>query len=198
MNYIQDPPFAIQIEMTEGCNLRCNGCGLNGIREPAPNHDLKFMTHDTAHSIAEQIATVGWNPRIEWAMHGEPDLSPNANEIIAIFRKYLPKQQLMMTSNGGGLLRSPGILDNLAAKFSAGLNIFSFDAYEFVKIKDKVDAALANTNNLPFEIHRYPDEADFSPHRRYRPTDRIFIGFKIFQRLKRVVTPYSIIMRAAG
>jgi Iron-sulfur cluster-binding domain len=174
-SYRQEPPFAIHIELTEGCNLRCPKCGLNGIREPAPNHGLLFMSIHTADSIASQIADAGWNPRIEYAMHGEPSLHPEMDKIVKVFRKHLPKQQLMMTSNGGGLLRHPGIVANLTALFDAGLTIFAFDAYEFIKIKDKVDEALRVTEDLSFEVHRYPQESQFSPHSRYSVKKRLFI-----------------------
>ena len=29
----QEAPFTVQIELTEGCNLGCNFCGLRGMRE---------------------------------------------------------------------------------------------------------------------------------------------------------------------
>jgi radical SAM protein with 4Fe4S-binding SPASM domain len=89
----------------------------------------------------------------------------------------LKKNQLMMTSNGGGLLMPPGIVENLRALFKAGLNVYAFDAYEYVKIKDKVDEALAN--GIPgVEIHRYPDEREYSPHNRYTFNTRLFIRVK--------------------
>ena len=181
MKYEQEPPFAVQIELSEGCNLYCDFCGLQGIREKPGN--FKFMTRDTALDIAIQISQAeGWNPRIEFAMHGEPTMNPDMIKIVQKFRRKLPKTQLMMTSNGGGLLRPPGILQNLQNLFDAGLNVFAFDAYEYVKIKDKVDDALAVSMDsghyggvLGFDVHRYPDDKEFSPHNRYGHTARKFI-----------------------
>jgi radical SAM protein with 4Fe4S-binding SPASM domain len=144
------------------------------------------MSLDTADSIARQIADAGWNPRIEWAMHGEPSLHPEMDKVVGIFRKRLPKQQLMMTSNGGGLLRPPGILRNLTNLFDAGLTIFAFDAYEFIKIKDKVDEVLfshAHPTNV-FEVHRYPDEKDYSPHSRYSVNRKLFIRIQDIETAK--------------
>jgi hypothetical protein len=37
----QESPFAIQIELTEGCNLFCSFCGIHGIRSSAK--DYEFM-----------------------------------------------------------------------------------------------------------------------------------------------------------
>ena len=30
---MQEPPFCIQFELTEGCNLACSFCGIQGIRD---------------------------------------------------------------------------------------------------------------------------------------------------------------------
>ena len=179
MKYVQEPPFAVQIELTEGCNLYCDFCGLQGIREQK-DKTFKFMTLDTAKSIAKELAKNAWTARIEFAMHGEPTLNPDYIEIVKYFRKKLPKNQLMMTSNGGGLLRPPGVVKSLEALFQAGLNVFAFDAYEYVKIKDKIDAELFDSHvpdsgGFTFDIHRYPDELEFSPHNRYGHNARKFI-----------------------
>lgn len=173
--FVQEAPFAVQIELSEGCNLYCNFCGLQGIRT-IKEKNFHFMTVEDADSIASQIKEAGWNPRCEFAMHGEPTMNPNYIEIIRIFRKYLPKHHIMMTSNGGGLLRPPGIIQSLTDLFDAGLNIFAFDAYEYVKIKDKVDEVFRTAGfKTPFDVHRYPDEKEFSPHNRYGHKARKFI-----------------------
>ena len=182
MAYRQEAPFAVQIELTEGCNLYCDFCGLQGIRGPK-DKTFKFMELGVAAFIASELAKSGWNPRIEFAMHGEPTLHPDYAMVVARFRKKLPKAHIMMTSNGGGLLRPPGPVANLERLFDAGLNVFAFDAYEYVKIKDKIDAELFDENTLDnggftFDVHRYPDEPEFSPHNRYGHTARKFIRIK--------------------
>jgi len=181
MKYRQEAPFAVQVELSEGCNLYCDFCGLQGIRTQKEKN-FKFMTVATAKSIAGQIAEAGWNPRIEFAMHGEPTMNPNYIKIVKAFRRYLPNVQLMMTSNGGGLLRPPGVFESLRELFDAGLNVFAFDAYEYVKIKDKIDPILfSNTEQFSsfdsnvFEVHAYPQEKDWSPHNRYGHKARVFI-----------------------
>lgn len=183
----QDAPFAVQVELSEGCNLYCDFCGLQGIRT-IKEKNFKFMSVPDADNIASQIAEAGWNPRIEFAMHGEPTMNDNYILIVEKFRQHLPKHHIMMTSNGGGLLRPPGIVPSLQELFNAGLNVFAFDAYEYVKIKDKVDAVLFpakatedsrqlafELDELGFERHRYPEEKEFSPHNRYGHKARKFI-----------------------
>jgi len=173
--YRQELPFAIQVELVEGCNLYCDFCGLQGIREKT-DKTYKMMPVGTAIAIARQIKTAGWHPRVEFAMHGEPTMHSDAPLLVKAFRKRLPKVQLMMTSNGGGLL--PNVVEKLTELFDAGLNVFAFDAYEYVKIKDKVDAALDGDTLSGVEVHRYPDDPKWSPHNRYGPNARVFIRVK--------------------
>lgn len=174
MKYEQEPPFAVQVELSEGCNLYCDFCGLQGIRD-RKDKNYKFMTLAVAERIAEQIAHEGWNARIEFAMHGEPTMNPKYLEIVKLFRKHLPKSQLMMTSNGGGIVKDP--VKSLEDLFDAGLNIFAFDAYESVNIHKKIDKALED-QMLPwgekFTVHYYPEEP-VSPHSRYPRSTRMFI-----------------------
>lgn len=180
--YKQEPPFAMQIELSEGCNLYCDFCGLQGIRT-IKEKNFKFMTLETARRIANQVGELGWNPRIEFAMHGEPTMNPDYIQVVKRFRKALPRHHIMMTSNGGGLLRPPGIVPSLEQLFDVGLNVFAFDAYEYVKIKDKIDAVLFGDEafgqngeqRFEFDVHRYPDEKEFSPHNRYGHDARLFI-----------------------
>ena len=79
-NYHQDPPNSIQIELTEGCNLACSFCGIQSIREneadgPQNIHGkasapYRYLTIERARSICDRIKEAGWNPRLEFAMHG--------------------------------------------------------------------------------------------------------------------------------
>lgn len=97
--YKQQPPFTIQIEPTEGCNLGCSFCGLRGMREKGTT-PWKFMTLETAEKIAKSISRVNWTSKIIFAMHGEPTLNPQLFEIIELFRKYLPNNIFHIISNG--------------------------------------------------------------------------------------------------
>ena len=161
--YRQQPPYAIQVELTEGCNLFCNFCGLQGIR-PGPNRDLKFMTPELAARLASLIAESGWRSRIEFAMHGEPTMNPNWLEIIGQFRRALPRQNLMMLSNGGGLLG--GDVEAKIATALKSLNVLAVDAYESVGIARKIQGSLDRTS-----WRWYPDDGEANPHRRRKPSE---------------------------
>jgi radical SAM protein with 4Fe4S-binding SPASM domain len=168
--YQQEPPFCVQVELTEGCNLQCTFCGIQGIREKAGG-PFKYMTESTARKAAEDMAVAEWNSRIEFAMHGEPSMNPDMAKIVGIFRNALPKAQLMMTSNGAGFMKDT--TERITALFDAGLNILALDDYQNVKIVPKVRERY--TGSAP--VFDYPTEGlDISPHRRHpRGTQMILI-----------------------
>ena len=158
MSYIQESPFAIQIEMTEGCNRMCSFCGINGIRKKAG--DYKFMTLELATSVAWKIKESGWNSRIEFAMHGEPTLNPNCALIIKIFSTILPKHQLMMTTNGTCLTK-----DNLTLLFASGLTILAVDNYENTIAVETIKNWFDKSS---LQVYSYPMESEGNPHRRQK------------------------------
>lgn len=166
----QEPPFAIQIEPTEGCTLACSFCGLQSIRDNGADAQLemhgngkgpyKFMNPELAHLIARSIKHAGWNPRIEFAMHGEPTVNPQLPLIIEHFRSMLPKVSMMLTTNGSGLLKQ----DRIDAIFEAGINTIAFDAYEHAPWKDRAEKALLEYAG---DISYYPKDKTANPHQRY-------------------------------
>jgi hypothetical protein len=164
----QESPFTVKIELSEGCNLACTFCGINSIR-PKAGGPFFFMSPATAERIASEVARVGWNPRIEMAMHGEPSMNPKRVEIIAAIRKHLPKVQIMMTSNGGGLLKDT--TESIDAMFAAGLNILALDEYQNVnlipKIRERYKGAV--------EFIDYPASKAHNPYRRYPKSTKMII-----------------------
>jgi radical SAM protein with 4Fe4S-binding SPASM domain len=103
-------------------------------------------------------------------MHGEPTMHTDLPSIIRTFRKYLPRNQLMVTSNGGGLLKNAP--DSTLALFSAGLNILALDYYERVNIVPKLLEKLPST----LQVKHYPqDGLDLSPHRRWPTNTKVVL-----------------------
>ena len=164
--YKQEPPFAMQIELVEGCNLRCKFCGLNGIR--GVNNNFKFMGLPLARKIVSEIAASGWNPRIEFAMHGEPSVNPNMITILKTFRKGLPKSYMMMTSNGAGFLKSSTKMIDLSLKY---LNVLALDNYENVSIVPKI----LKTYKGIFNPLHYPSNRGANPHTRRLPNQHLLV-----------------------
>jgi radical SAM protein with 4Fe4S-binding SPASM domain len=154
------------VELTEGCSLFCDFCGLQGIRE-RPMQNLKFMSLPTARVLAAHMKLEKWNSRIEFAMHGEPTLNPHFFQIIRIFRDALPKASIMVCSNGS-FAKEPIAPVNFVRECSKhGVNILAVDAYEYSKgFWGKVVASLEEAE-YPFAW--YPDNRDASPHIRSDP-----------------------------
>lgn len=169
-----DPPFAIQIELTEGCNLFCDFCGLRGIREK-PMTNLRFASMDTMKRIAQFIADSGWNPRLEFAMHGEPTLHPEFLPIVEMFRRVLPSAHMMLTTNGYGFLyaedrkkRPPESTVSYLSAVSEVFNVIAIDAYEYAKLYPQIIERIQG--RIPFAW--YPEDPDANPHTRRGKWDR--------------------------
>lgn len=125
---MQTPPFTINVEPTEGCNLGCSFCGLHGMREKGTK-PWNFMTIETATRIADEIKRVGWKAKIVFANHGEPTLNPNFPEIVRIFRERLPKAIFHMYTNGIVYSNSKNPNKKIQEIFEAGMNDILVDCY---------------------------------------------------------------------
>lgn len=164
MTYEQEPPFCIQIEPVQGCNLGCDFCGIHAIGYQQKARGLDCMTPETAQTVAAQCAELGWNPRIEFAVHGEPTLHPNLPALVKTFRDELPGAYLLVTSNGGGLLQDT--ISRIQQLFDAGLNTLALDDYESNKIVQRVLHNIGD--DVLFDVYDYPDtHPKASPHTRY-------------------------------
>jgi len=164
----QEPPFAIQIELTEGCNLFCKFCGIRGIRNKP--HRYKFMSLEYSKNIAKQIRKANWQSRIEFAMHGEPTMNPRLLEIIKVFRFYLPRNQLTILTNGVGLLL-PTPNNKVKRLFSNGINIIGIDDYKNNPFSKKIKSEVKG--------EEYPG-CD-SPHKKFSITTKKVIYIKDIQ-----------------
>lgn len=131
----QSPPYSIQIELNEGCNLGCSFCGLRGMREKGTQPWYR-MKRETAERIIAEVKRVGWHSRIIFSMHGEPTLNPNVTKIIAMFRRAFPTTVMSMMSNGYGIVHGFGdistehtISERVGKLMEAGLNDLIIDYY---------------------------------------------------------------------
>jgi len=163
----QAQPNSLHVEMSEGCNLWCDFCGLRGIKQEQ-GKGYKFLSLDDALLIAKRVKQSGWNSRIEFAMHGEPTMNPNWVEILKIFRRYLPKQNLMLTTNGGGFLKRPGP-DHWISEAISCVNFIAIDAYEYAGLAEKIEKRYSG------DIPWYPDNKELNPHTRRKFSDRAVV-----------------------
>lgn len=119
-------PWSVQVELCEGCNRYCEFCGLRSIRPGTGGYE--YLSPELARKIAFECSVLCPLARYEFAMHGEPLQHPRANEIVATFRRALPKAQLQLTTNGKVLMGDPS--KRIAALFDAGIDILVVDTYE--------------------------------------------------------------------
>lgn len=187
MTYIQDPPNTVKVELTKGCNLRCSMCGIAAIQEKQ-GRGYEFMTVATAERIAAGVKRAGWNSKFEFALRGEPLLNPQAPEIIAVFRKALPRAQIMVTSNAIPLLKPPGVEANITRLFEAGVNILALDDYAASKkattqVREMAERqAIANA----WKTHDYmTGHTEFSPYHRGKASQRVVIIIEDFEAASR-------------
>lgn len=175
---LQESPFAIQLELVEGCNRGCFFCGIQGIRNNGANgpkeitgknsFPIKVLTKKKARIIAERIAESGWNPRIEFAMHGEPLLNKNYLKIFKIFRKQLPKLSFQLTTNGIMLLKFPGPKNRIDEIMEAGINVIKLDAYETDEVWRAIYKRIKGLKNW-HPITFFPSDKSKPPHARRKP-----------------------------
>lgn len=164
-----DDPFCIQIELTEGCNLFCNFCGLNGIRK-GPMKDLKFADVASISRLANKIKQAKWKSRIEFAMHGEPTLHPEWLRIIRLFREALPKHNMTLVTNGYGFCydehrKARDTLSTASAVQNAlyFVNCIALDSYEYAGLYKRIQKAM---DHASIAYSKYPQQPSANPHRR--------------------------------
>jgi len=140
-------PWSVQLNPTYGCQRAplkskcqpdgsckggCNFCGIwSLIDHEKDTIDFKFMTVDTAITIAKQLND--WIPgrRIEINNFGEPFLNPDIFKIINALRTYYPSCCIQLQTNGVKCKDSYEIFKDMSKKFfEAGGNMLVFDAYE--------------------------------------------------------------------
>lgn len=158
----QEAPFAIQLSPCQGCNLGCNFCGIHSIGYGKKQNGVDLMPVEVAASVAQQIKDLGWNPRVEFAMHGEPTLHPDLPALIEPFGKFYT----LVTTNGGGLLMDTR--RKVQELFGAGLNTLALDDYQTNRMVERFCENIGeDIGASPFQVFYYPKDRSASPHTRY-------------------------------
>lgn len=191
----QEPPFNVTLELTEGCNLSCPMCAVQAIQE-RQGKGMKYMAMETIESVMSQVAALGWNCRVGFAMRGEPTLHPRCADMIAVVRRHLPRTHITVLTNGGGLLGKPGPVARVRALFDAGVNVLGLDDYENVNIVPKIIAAHeeewgklksgatygginpGDANVHRFTFYKYPEDLRGNPHQRRTRGSRVLVQIR--------------------
>lgn len=141
-------PAALQLEVTNRCNLNCVMCIRRYWRaEPA----------DMELSLFKKIAREGFSElsRLDLYGFGEPLINPRFLDMVRVAREYLPKDSELMFSTNGTLL-SPSIADKVVGEKGATEVFFSIDAYDANTLKEiraGVDADVVFRNLLSLAKH---------------------------------------------
>ena len=161
-DYVQEPPFAVQMEPCQGCNLSCGFCGINAVGYGKKQKGVDLMDPVIAESVAQQVSALGWSPRVEFAVHGEPTLHPDLPSLVRPFQRHYT----LVTSNGGGLLLdTPRKVKEL---FDAGLNTLALDDYGTNRMSERFLQNIGHDADAsPFDVFFYPQDKTASPHTRY-------------------------------
>lgn len=155
-NGIRLAPNSANVELTRGCNMRCDFCGIHSIPK-----EIKYMTVPDARKIAKEYSV--FDPmRIEYGMRGEPTLNPDFLKITHLFRRYCKDTQITCITNGIKL--TPELAESF---FRAGGNILFVDAYgkTYFKYKEKFEG---------FNVYDYYED-DFNPYYRHGPKTKALV-----------------------
>lgn len=129
--YPHHNPWIVKVELVYGCTRFCDFCPFGSIIADKPHKMRNFMDVSLAKDIAKEIGAKYGQKRIEFATRGEALLHPKLMKILKIFKKYAPKTQLLIATNGD-ILRKNGV-EYIRELFENGLNILAVDAYDHEK-----------------------------------------------------------------
>lgn len=165
-------PWSIQIELSFGCNNKCDFC----YKQVVEKNDYDFMSLNTAKQVVNSIK--GFDPvRIELAMRGEPLLNPNWKHIVSMIRGAMPKSQIMLTTNGKLLTD-----EKIASYYRAGGNILLVDCYGEGKLQERL---IKFSKWNPIDFYRTKE----SPYHRGKPSvKKLFLMDDIANRNKESIT----------
>jgi hypothetical protein len=178
----QEPPFNLAIELVRGCSVACSFCAMPAIQE-RPGRGYKFMDPRTLEIVVKQVATLGWNCRVGFAMRGEPSEHPDCGGMIQIVRRHLPRAHLVMLSNGSGFVGKPGPIVNITSLFNVGLNVLGLDHYTGLNWVPRILEALGEKKKLTtgqrhplgFDFYEYPQDLRGNPHVRRPRGSRVLV-----------------------
>ena len=151
---MSERPWSIQIELAEGCSRLCSFCGLNGIRDKPGNY--KFISPMLMEKLAADCANFIPTARYELAMHGEPTMHPKYLEMIKILRKYVPKAQIQLTTNGVKLRKKGAFTSEVTKIFKAGIDFIILDTY--YPERDQLREAAFNCDSPSIKVVDFYDD----------------------------------------
>lgn len=93
------PPHEINLEIVEGCALRCEWCGVRGIREDGDG-TLRLASPSLWQQMARELAEMQWLSRVVISGRGEPLLHPRFDQCLDAFRRTSPRTVVWVETSG--------------------------------------------------------------------------------------------------
>ena len=95
-NLVRKPvlPY-VEIHLADHCNLNCKGCG-----HFSPVASERFIDLDQLSTDLHRLSHLFGNIEMIRLMGGEPLLHPAITEAIAVSRKFLPRADIRLVTNG--------------------------------------------------------------------------------------------------
>lgn len=166
----QIPPYAIKVDVTEGCCLYHKFCGLSAIRKGPGNY--KHMSLKIATTLAEQIKDAGWfGIRLEFGVRGEPTRNPELYDILKVFRKNLPHASMLLTTNGGGLRSDT---ENKIKQMMENLNALMLSKYSDSPAYGVVATTMLQMGIPTCQFSSRKGTFEHHPYQRWKPNEKMF------------------------
>ncbi len=152
-------PLPTEIEISESgtCNRKCSFCPRS-----APDFEDKkeFISNNLHEKLCTELKQLNYSGTIRYSGFVEPLIDKNIYNLINMTRRYLPKSNIEMVTNG-----DPLNLKRLKMLFDNGLNKILISAYDGKKEADEL-------NNLCLEAHL--DKNQYLVRHRYYSEDKDF------------------------
>ena len=152
-------PLPTEIEISESgtCNRKCSFCPRSA---PKFIDKKEFITNDLHLKMCEELKEINYSGTIRYSGFVEPMLDKNIFNLISMVRKFLPKSNIEMVTNGDPLNDK-----RLKKLFFSGLNKVLISAYDGEKEANELEnlCKLVGLNDDQYIVrHRYlPEEKDF-------------------------------------
>jgi radical SAM protein with 4Fe4S-binding SPASM domain len=148
-------PLPTEIEISESgtCNRTCSFCPRS---DPTFEDKKEFIKNDLHLKMCKELNEISYTGTIRYSGFVEPLLDKNIYNLIKMARKYMPKCNIELVTNG-----DPLNLSRLKKLFLNGLNKILISSYDGKKESDELEKLClsANLNSKQFIVrHRYLSE----------------------------------------
>ena len=152
-------PLPTEIEISESgtCNRSCSFCPRSA---PDFVDKKEFITNNLHEKLCSELSDLDYKGTIRYSGFVEPLIDKNIFNLINMARKYLPKSNIEMVTNG-----DPLNLKRLKKLFDNGLNRILISAYDgkedAKKLEDLCKVAELKEDQFIVRHRYYSEEQDF-------------------------------------